>query len=135
MQVALDEAAADGYTQVAQYEALYNSTTATAEEIAAAVPELKQEVVNWKSSAATPSQPVDFTTMIENSSFDNGNNGWDVVGSIGHQAGTTYETADNRYKMDHSLRNGSHQVIMEICPTINGYFPDVGKTCLQVNIV
>lgn len=101
LQVALDEAAADGYTQVAQYEALYNSTTATAEEIAAAVPELKQEVVNWKSSAATPSQPVDFTTMIENSSFDNGNNGWDVVGSIGHQAGTTYETADNRYKMDH----------------------------------
>ena len=101
LQVALDEAAADGYTQVAQYEALYNSTTATAEEIAAAVPELKQEVVNWKSSAATPSQPVDFTTMIENSSFDDGNNGWDVVGSIGHQAGTTYETADNRYKMDH----------------------------------
>ena len=101
LQVALDEAAADGYAQVAQYEALYNSTTATAEEIAAAVPELKQEVVNWKSSAATPSQPVDFTTMIENSSFDDGNNGWDVVGSIGHQAGTTYETADNRYKMDH----------------------------------
>mgnify|MGYP000908026277 CR=1 FL=1 len=62
---------------------------------------LKQDIVNWKISEATPDKPIEFTNAIANNSFADGNNGWNVVGSIGHQSGTSYETADNKYKMDH----------------------------------
>ena len=79
---------------------------ATAEEVEKAAKALKQDIVNWKSSEATPDKPVEFTNAIANNSFADGNNGWNVVGSIGHQSGTSYETADNKYKMDHFSENG-----------------------------
>ena len=96
--MAADEA---GFSDYAKYAEIYNKANATAEEVEEAAKALKQDIVNWKSSEATPDKPVEFTNAIANNSFADGNNGWNVVGSIGHQSGTSYETADNKYKMDH----------------------------------
>ena len=101
LQTQLNAADEAGFSDYTKYAGIYNKADATAEEVEEAAKALKQDIVNWKSSEATPDKPVEFTNAIANNSFADRNNGWNVVGSIGHQSGTSYETADNKYKMDH----------------------------------
>ena len=96
---AADEA---GFTDYEKYAAIYNSPDAQAEDITTAVAELAQAIVNWQSSQATPEQPKDFSNMIANNSFADGNNGWtDVSGGLGHQTGTAYSTPEGENKMEY----------------------------------
>ena len=98
----LEAADAAGFTDYADYAAIYNKADATAEETDTAADELAQAIVNWQSSQATPENPKDFSNMIANNSFSDGNNGWtDVNGGIGHQTGTTYTSPEGENKMEH----------------------------------
>lgn len=101
LKAALEAADEAGYTQYEKYAELYRNPEASAEAVTEAAQALQQEVVNWKSSSATPEQPANFTNAITNNAFDSNNDGWDIVGSIGYQSGATYETPNNENKMDH----------------------------------
>lgn len=141
LQTQLNAADEAGFSDYAKYAEIYNKANATAEEVEEAAKALKQDIVNWKSSEATPDKPVEFTNAIANNSFADGNNGWNVVGSIGHQSGTSYETADNKYKMDHfsekwvtSANNGNLSGNpMDISQTLENM--PVGKYRLTANTI
>ena len=70
---AADEA---GYTNYAKYKELYESATATVEQIEDAAEELKDAVLQFKYSSASETSPADLTAMITNASFSDGSNGW-----------------------------------------------------------
>ncbi|MCD8318471.1 MAG: hypothetical protein LUC45_06390 [Paraprevotella sp.] len=97
LKAALEEADSVGYTDLDSYTTLYNSTTATADEVTASISELKQKVVNWQSQSATPTTPVDLTTSIKNNSFSTDvSDGWtyDSSNTPGRQTGTSYQYPD-----------------------------------------
>ena len=95
----LNKADEVGFTGYGEYADVYNNPKATAEEVEAAATGLKQAIVNWQSSNATPEHPVDFTNVITNNSFADGTtNGWTTVGTPGVQS-VSYETPTNEYKM------------------------------------
>lgn len=65
-----------GYTNYAKYKELYESATATVEQIEDAAEELKDAVLQFKYSSASETSPADLTAMITNASFSDGSNGW-----------------------------------------------------------
>ena len=98
LRTALNLAAEQGYTDVAEYEALFNGTEATAEEIIAAAGELTVAVNNQAGEGATEANPKDFTSYIANPTFEGGNNGWtdtETSVGLGHQTGTSYSDPDD----------------------------------------
>ena len=100
LQEQLNKADEIGFTDYGEYAGIYNNPAATVEEVEAAAASLKQAIVDWQSSSATPETPVDFTNVIANNSFTDGTtNGWTTVNSPSIQASATYETITNEYKM------------------------------------
>ena len=98
LRTALNLAAEQGYTDVAKYEALFNGTDATAEEITSAASELTVAVNNMAGEGATEANPKDFTSYITNPNFDGGNTGWtdtETSVGLGHQTGTSYSDPDD----------------------------------------
>ena len=113
------------------------------EEVEAAAASLKQAIVDWQSSSATPETPVDFTNVITNSAFDDGTtNGWTTVGSPGVQS-VSYETPANEYKMqnfaekwtwaDASNQNNLANSPMEVSQVLENM--PVGKYRLTANTI
>lgn len=97
----LESADEKGFTDVADFLAIYNSTEANQEEITEAAATLNQKILNWQASDASEGNPIDFTDRIENSAFDTKYNGW-TLGSgneIGYQTGSTYSAANGEYEM------------------------------------
>ena len=98
LRTALNLAAEQGYTDVAEYEALFNGTDATAEVITSAASELTVAVNNMAGEGATEANPKDFTSYITNPNFDGGNTGWtdtETSVGLGHQTGTSYSDPDD----------------------------------------
>ncbi len=75
MQAQLEFADENGYTDVANYVALYEKTDATAEELESAADELQQAVTDRLGTGASEEQPK-FTDLLANPSFDADNSGW-----------------------------------------------------------
>lgn len=93
----------NGYTDVANYVALYEKTDATAEELESAADELQQAVTDQMGAGASEENPK-FTDLLANPSFDAGNGGWiedGVGGTPGHQKNDKYQDPeDETIKMD-----------------------------------
>ena len=143
LQEQLNKADEIGFTDYGEYAGIYNNPAATVEEVEAAAASLKQAIVDWQSSSATPETPVDFTNVITNSAFDDGTtNGWTTVGSPGVQS-VSYETPANEYKMqnfaekwtwaDASNQNNLANSPMEVSQVLENM--PVGKYRLTANTI
>ncbi len=88
LQEQLEIADERGFTDYADYAALYNSDTATPEEINKAVEDLKSDLIDYGFSTATETNPIDVTErFVSEPSFDNGMGNWQTV----TPAGATYK--------------------------------------------
>lgn len=76
---ALEYAVEKGYSEYGEYEALYNGTEATPEELKSAAKELVEKVDDYLFSQASDEHPIDLTNRIANASFDQGTDGWTAV--------------------------------------------------------
>lgn len=76
LKAALEYAVEKGYTDYADYEAMYTGNTATAEEIEAAAAELQKKADDYLIESASEDNPVDLTNRITSPSFDDGTTGW-----------------------------------------------------------
>ena len=97
MQAQLEFADENGYTDVANYVALYEKTDATAEELESAADELQQAVTDRLGTGASEEQPK-FTDLLANPSFDADNSGWIEDGgspTLGHQKNDKYQDPDD----------------------------------------
>lgn len=73
---ALEYAVEKGYSEYGEYEALYNGTEATPEELKNAAKELVEKVDDYLFSQASDEHPIDLTNRISQPSFDTGTDGW-----------------------------------------------------------
>lgn len=97
LQAQLEFADENGYTDVANYVALYEKTDATAEELESAADELQQAVTDRLGAGASEEQPK-FTDLLVNPSFDADNSGWIEDGgspTLGHQKNDKYQDPDD----------------------------------------
>lgn len=97
LQAQLEFADENGYTDVANYVALYEKTDATAEELESAADELQQAVTDRLGAGASEEQPK-FTDLLANPSFDADNSGWIEDGgspTLGHQKNDKYQDPDD----------------------------------------
>lgn len=77
LKASLENAVEKNYNgSLEQFETIYNSTTATSEEILNAQQELDQLVYEYQLSLATEENPIDMTFKMSNPSFENGWSGW-----------------------------------------------------------
>ena len=73
----LDDAKAAGFGGTAPYDAVYANGDATAAELAKALEDLKNDLVEWGKGHATVENPADMTGKIKNPNFDNASyTGW-----------------------------------------------------------
>ncbi len=73
----LDDAKTAGFGGTAPYDAVYANGDATAAELAKALEDLKNDLVEWGKSHATVENPADMTGKIKNPNFDNASyTGW-----------------------------------------------------------
>ena len=80
LQAQLEAADEQGFSDYADYSALYNSDNATPEALYQAVEDLKTDLVDFGLSHATPDSPVDVTERyVKEPSFANSMDGWEVV--------------------------------------------------------
>lgn len=88
----------NGYEDVETYESIYSSANVTCEEVEDAARDLHQIVIDNLSAGATTENPIDFTSMITNPTFDSDNTGWtdtQTSVSLGHQSGASYQDPDD----------------------------------------
>ena len=84
LQEQLEIADERGFTDYADYAALYNSETATPEEINKAVEDLKADLIDFGFSVATETNPIDVTErFVSEPSFDGGMGNWQTVTPAG----------------------------------------------------
>ena len=76
LQEQLDAADAAGFTEIADYVALYNKADAKAEDVLQAVENLKSDIMDFKYSSATVTNPIPVTELISQPSFDQSTDGW-----------------------------------------------------------
>ena len=76
LQEQLDAADAAGFTGISDYAALYNSDDAKAEDVLQAVEDLKADILDFKYSSATETNPIDVTELVSQPSFDQNTDGW-----------------------------------------------------------
>lgn len=80
----IDAEAIEGFVIADKYATLYNDPNATAEQIEEAAKELAEDLLNFEYEQATPDNPIDCTSKINNPDFSTGNtNGWTATGSWG----------------------------------------------------
>ena len=73
----LDDAKTAGFGGTAPYDAVYANGDATAAELAKALEDLKNDLVEWGKGHATVENPADMTGKIKNPNFDNASyTGW-----------------------------------------------------------
>ena len=116
LQEQLEIADERGFTDYADYAALYNSDTATPEEINKAVEDLKSDLIDYGFSTATETNPIDVTErFVSEPSFDNGMGNWQTV----TPAGATYKrkTGDTFQDGAGSLPEGKVLVNFYECAT------------------
>ena len=103
LQEQLDAADAAGFTEIADYVALYNKADAKAEDVLQAVEDLKADILDFKYSSATETNPIEVTELISQPSFDQSTDGWvttkDAVAS-GVQDNFTRKANDNMTASD-----------------------------------
>jgi hypothetical protein len=75
---------------------VYNNTNSTLEELTAAKEAISDVVVAFTASKATIDNPVNYTSLIKNSTFDVLGNfdGWSNTGSVTFGAGGTYKSTN-----------------------------------------
>ena len=76
LQEQLDAADVAGFTGISDYAALYNSDDAKAEDVLQAVEDLKADILDFKYSSATETNPIDVTELVSQPSFDQNTDGW-----------------------------------------------------------
>ena len=76
LQEQLYAADAVGFTQISDYEAIYNRSDAKAEDVLQAVEDLKADIMDFKYSSATEQNPIDVTELVSQPSFDQNTDGW-----------------------------------------------------------
>ena len=69
----IDAAIAAGYPGVTEYETLYNSADATPEALTEAAEELAAAVLAYSYDSASPENPMDVTSLMQNPSFVDAN--------------------------------------------------------------
>ena len=73
----LDDAKAAGFTETAEYDAVFNNGDATVADLKAALEGLNAALVEWGKTHATVANPADMTSKIVNPNFDNASySGW-----------------------------------------------------------
>ena len=114
----IEAAVAEG-VDVAAYEAVYNNTAATTEELNAAISAVKMALAQIEEQKVDPMNPISKTSMITNPSYDaNNNTGWSGTGP-GFQS---YDNAEHYNKTFDSwqvvtgLPNGLYKL------TVQGFY-------------
>lgn len=88
---ALIEAAVAEGVDVAAYEAVYNNTAATTEELNAAISAVKMALAQIEEQKVDPMNPIDKTSMIVNPTMEN-TEGWTPVDGVKNRATHTNVT-------------------------------------------
>lgn len=123
LKVQLEAADAIGFTEYADYAALYNQADATVEAIEKAVEDLKADIIDFGYSVATEENPLDVTEkFMKEPSFDNSTDGWDIVQGSG--AGYQRKTGDRFENGAGSLPEGVVCENFYESFTSNGNMPD-----------
>lgn len=98
LKTALEYAVEQGYSDYSEYDALYRSSDATAEELEEAAAALTQAVIQSAYSEASESNPVDVSSLMTNPTFDGNYSGWTAErsGSSGNfqYQSASYSTSD-----------------------------------------
>ncbi len=72
----LEEAAVAAIPNLADYEAIYNSTTATPEDYEEATEDIVRDMLQFKYSSASEDHPADVSDLITNAKLEKNANGW-----------------------------------------------------------
>ena len=108
-----------GFTEYADYAALYNQADATVEAIEKAVEDLKADIIDFGYSVATEENPLDVTEkFVKEASFANSTDGWDIVQGSG--ANYQRKTGDRFENGAGSLPEGLALENFYECATNNG---------------
>lgn len=119
LKVQLEAADAIGFTEYADYAALYNQADATVEAIEKAVEDLKADIIDFGYSVATEENPLDVTEkFVKEASFANSTDGWDIVQGSG--ANYQRKTGDRFENGAGSLPEGLALENFYECATNNG---------------
>ena len=118
LKAAIEEAAAKGI-DVAAFETVYNNGVATAEELEAAIVDVKKAMAKLEETTVDPANPVDKTSAITNPSYDNNDNtGWSGT-KPGFQSFTDaehYNKTFDSWQMLTDIPNGVYKL------TIQGFY-------------
>ena len=119
LKVQLEAADAIGFTEYADYAALYDKADAKVEEIEKAVEDLKADIIDYGYSVATEDNPLDVTEkFVKEPSFANSTDGWDITQGSG--AKYQRKTGDRFENGAGSLPEGLALENFYECATNNG---------------
>lgn len=136
LKAALEYADGLGFTDYAEYEAIYNNPDAKAEDVLKAVESLNAAADEFYFSKASESNPLDATMKIQNPSFDNKvTTGWDHNMGMSPDDGV-YATEDGTSTMRQFMESwtGSGGTLGDVHVTQTVAVPD-GKYRLEADII
>jgi len=122
LKASIDEAKAAGI-DVSEEEAVYNNTSSTADQLKAAKTSVITKIAN---ATASPSNPMDMTSYINNPTFDSSISGWTSTTSAQNKALARNQTGDFSIPFyenwDASASNVKGRIYQEISGLPAGYY-------------